>query len=414
MMGGDVSAGVAHYQQAIAHFRELGDLQGLSSSLSTVAMRGASYPWAATVWLPDEPDACARDGEEALRIARQIDWRGGEAGALVYLAFGYGPRGAYALALERAQAALAIAQDIAHGVWIAGAQMALGAIALDLLAPDQARDYLERALALSDELGPFFIHNAIGFLAATCVAQRDLARAEQVLGMALTPDTPMEMQGQRSAWCARAELALAAGEPALALDIADRLIASAAHAEAYGQGCIPRVWLLRGEALAALGRLDEAATALIAADAGAVRLGLPPQRWRIQLSLGKLHQSLGRRKQAESAFAIARTIVAELAADVPDDELRAAFVGATSMLIPRPPAPTTRRATKHAYDGLTEREREIAALVAQGQSNRDIATTLVLSDRTVATHVSNILAKLDISSRAQIAAWASEKGLAKR
>jgi len=38
---------------------------------------------------------------------------------------------------------------------------------------------------------------------------------------------------------------------------------------------------------------------------------------------------------------------------------------------------------------------------------------LVLSERTVATHVSNILAKLDYTTRAQIAAWASEKGLAK-
>jgi DNA-binding NarL/FixJ family response regulator len=42
------------------------------------------------------------------------------------------------------------------------------------------------------------------------------------------------------------------------------------------------------------------------------------------------------------------------------------------------------------------------------------AEALVLSERTVATHVGNILAKLNVASRAQIAAWASEKGLATR
>src|SRR5262249_24425516 len=147
------------------------------------------------------------------------------------------------------------------------------------------------------------------------------------------------------------------------------------------------------------------------AEAGAIRLGLPPIRWRIQCSLGRLYQGQGRRKQAETAFASARAIVEELAATVVDDELRRAFLHATATVIPRPPAPPPRRATKEAYAGLTEREREIGALIAQGQSNREIAEALVLSEYTVARHVSNILAKLQVASRAQIAAWAAEKGL---
>jgi predicted ATPase/DNA-binding CsgD family transcriptional regulator len=62
-------------------------------------------------------------------------------------------------------------------------------------------------------------------------------------------------------------------------------------------------------------------------------------------------------------------------------------------------------------DPLTAREREIAALVARGQTNREIATTLVISERTADAHVQNILNKLGFSSRAQIAAWAAERGL---
>jgi predicted ATPase/DNA-binding CsgD family transcriptional regulator len=63
--------------------------------------------------------------------------------------------------------------------------------------------------------------------------------------------------------------------------------------------------------------------------------------------------------------------------------------------------------------GLTKREREVAALVAQGKSNREIAQTLVLSEYTIASHVSNILSKLEFSSRTQIVSWAIEKGLAR-
>ncbi|MGW1667473.1 ATP-binding protein [Streptomyces sp. NPDC002324] len=66
---------------------------------------------------------------------------------------------------------------------------------------------------------------------------------------------------------------------------------------------------------------------------------------------------------------------------------------------PEPTAPAT------APSPLTRREREVAALVAKGMSNRQIAAALVLSPRTVDSHVENIRAKLGFGSRAQIAGW---------
>jgi len=60
---------------------------------------------------------------------------------------------------------------------------------------------------------------------------------------------------------------------------------------------------------------------------------------------------------------------------------------------------------------LTEREREIAGLVARGMANREIAEKLVLSVRTVETHVSRVLTKLRLSTRGQLTAWAHEEGL---
>ncbi|MET8292908.1 response regulator transcription factor [Streptomyces sp. NPDC005180] len=60
---------------------------------------------------------------------------------------------------------------------------------------------------------------------------------------------------------------------------------------------------------------------------------------------------------------------------------------------------------------LTDREREVLGLIADGRSNREIARALVLSEKTVKTHVSNILMKLDLSDRTQAALWAVRHGI---
>ena len=82
---------------------------------------------------------------------------------------------------------------------------------------------------------------------------------------------------------------------------------------------------------------------------------------------------------------------------------------------PKPPAgaraPAPPRTPKAQWGGLTAREREVAALVAQGKSNRRIAEVLVVSERTVEAHIGNILSKLELTSRTQIATWAIARGL---
>jgi DNA-binding NarL/FixJ family response regulator len=64
------------------------------------------------------------------------------------------------------------------------------------------------------------------------------------------------------------------------------------------------------------------------------------------------------------------------------------------------------RALPHEPHGLTARELEVLRLVAAGQTNKAIAAELVLSERTVERHVSNIFAKLNVSSRAAATAFA--------
>jgi DNA-binding NarL/FixJ family response regulator len=57
---------------------------------------------------------------------------------------------------------------------------------------------------------------------------------------------------------------------------------------------------------------------------------------------------------------------------------------------------------------LTRREREVAALIARGLTNRQVSTELSISERTAGNHVAKILKKLGLRSRAQIVSWVSE------
>ncbi len=71
---------------------------------------------------------------------------------------------------------------------------------------------------------------------------------------------------------------------------------------------------------------------------------------------------------------------------------------------------SARRATS-AFPELTDREREILALIGQGQRNPGIARSLELSEKTVRNHITNIFSKLQVSSRAEAAQRAQEAGL---
>jgi DNA-binding NarL/FixJ family response regulator len=64
------------------------------------------------------------------------------------------------------------------------------------------------------------------------------------------------------------------------------------------------------------------------------------------------------------------------------------------------------------YHDLTGREREVLQLIAHGRSNKEIATELKISERTVKTHVSNIFGKLELTDRTQVALYAHRRGLA--
>ena len=118
----------------------------------------------------------------------------------------------------------------------------------------------------------------------------------------------------------------------------------------------------------------------------------------------------GDRGQARAAFTRAVEVYASLGAAADVARLQATF---RAHGIRRGPRAKHRRA-QSGWDSLTATEIKIAAFVEEGLSNPEIAARLLLSRRTVATHVSHILKKLDVHSRIDIAREAALRTIAPR
>ncbi len=413
LFSGDLVQSAAYCKQAAELFHEMDDRQGLVSSLAVLLFCGGCYPTATQVSVPMSLAEVLQEGERALKLTREIGQRSAEAFVLFIWGLCLSLRGAYAHALECAQASLTIAEEINHRQWMVGAHLTLGVLYLDLLALTMARSHLEQALALAHEIGSlYWIRNASAFLALVSIRLHDLAQAESLLTTACGLDTPAQTLVQRVVWCMHAELALAQGRADQALATADQLIASAANVS--DERSLPHLSHVRGKALMMLHQAAEAETALQAARAGAMRQGARSLLWRIALDLGKLYHAELRDEEAERAVTFAQELIEELAAPIPSQSLRDQFLHQATALIPRTQPLSPRRAAKRAFGGLTERECEVAVLIAQGKSNREIVDILAVSHRTIEAHVRNVLSKLGLTSRAQIAVWASEKGLGEK
>ena len=112
--------------------------------------------------------------------------------------------------------------------------------------------------------------------------------------------------------------------------------------------------------------------------------------------------------------AIRAGAIGYLLKDTEADELIRAIKAAANgqvQLSPKAAARLMREVRTPESAELTEREAEVLRLLARGLSNKEIAQALVIGEKTVKTHVSNILSKLNVSSRTQAALYAARIGL---
>ncbi len=359
-----------YQRQALTIFQQLSDQHGIAQTLDLLGM---------TSYLGGDLVQGTAYYKQAIALLRQLDDRHGLTSSLATLALSG--------ATYQTDSMVSAAPNLAEGI-----------------------QDTEHALKIAREIGSqFWTCIATGYLASTLITQEDFSYAEQILKVAFDPQTPAQSMAQRLMWCAQVELALAQADPARALDMTDVLIASDPQTTEERNSL--RVSILRGEVLMALLQPTEAESALTAARTVAQEQGVRPAQWRIYVLLGDLYQSQRRHKEAEQAYATARRIIEELANTLTEEALRDNFMHQTARMFPHARSLASTQATKHAFGGLSKREREVAVLIAEGKSNREIADRLVLSEHTIESHVGSILLKLDYSSRTQIATWVIEKGL---
>jgi len=423
-IAGDQRAAAVSFERALALFAARNDRRGLANALTLLSLSGPSHHVSATT-----PFATVGGRDElaelrALRLTREIGWRAGEAFVGFTLADSLAWRGEYDRAIPMARESLALAREIEHLQWTSGAMRLLGVILLDLLAPHLAREQLEAAHQIAGQLGSrLWIRWTAAPLAIARCRTADLAGAEAILeNVAPTiaqPDdeilailaSPALTLGKRQLWIARGEIALARGDRDLALRIADACLAAERAGTTGRSAGVPRLSLLRAEALIALDRLDEALAALDVARAECEVQSARPLLWKVDAARGDVFRLGRQRRDARFAFDSARIVVQELAAAIPDEQWRARFLEGADAVVP-PPAPMSQaRKAREAFGGLTRRERDVARLIAGGKTNKAIAKDLGIGERTVEGHVANALAKLGFASRAQLAAWTVERSV---
>lgn len=263
-----------------------------------------------------------------------------------------------------------------------------------------AHSLLDEALTLAREAGdPYRIAMALNFLG-------DLARCEQRYAQAQAPyEEAVALLRDLGAERDLASALLNLGHVHLHLGNADRAGSLFHESMALQQAQQNTFGMTEGligfAALAAARDLPAAAARLLAAATASGWDSRTPE-WPATRMDYEQTLALARARLGEAEFQ------AEQAAG---EMLSLGQAVEFALNLPAGAAAAPLQAGREPAQSLTGREREVAALVALGRSNGEIADELVLSKRTVEKHIANILSKLALSSRAQIVRWAIEHGL---
>ncbi|HEX5368789.1 MAG TPA: tetratricopeptide repeat protein, partial [Dehalococcoidia bacterium] len=392
----------AYYREAIPRLEALDDRRTLTSALAAIQIGSGSaqtnmYPPALTL---KEGSAF---GERAVVLAREMGWKADESFALWQLAFTTAPQGKLSQGLAYAREALAIARDIGHTQWEAGSECAVGAILIDLFATTEAQEHLRRAIDLGQEMkSQLWVCQAQAMLIdALLAARQDRAALDLYESIAIDD---LRGFGPSELFTSGAEALIANGHLDRAFDMLNSLEA-AAEGSARDKAAL-RLQRMRAHALADSGRSMEAIEVLEAARRSARDQENLSYEWRLSAQLAHAELAQGDRQAARMAANEAIDQIDALASAIEDDGLRRNFLERAMELVP---GPLRRRGAQTAVAVLTAREHEVAQLVAEGLTSREIADRLVLSSRTVESHIANAMSKLGFATRSQLAAWAAER-----
>ena len=355
---GDLTAGRTLLEEALTHSREVDDKEYVAWSLSGLADIESSQG--------EYARACSLH-EEALTMQRAIGNKKGIVSSLLNLAevllVSQSDRTTVGSLLEEG---LGLSKELGDPEALAYSLHLLGQVALDRGDIDMARSLAEESVVLWREMG-----NrtgtvwSVGLLARVAVSRGDYAVARALYEEGL----------------------------ALAKEIGNKW-----NIASYLEG-LAQVVALQGEQLWAA-RLWGAAKAL----REAINTPLPPvERANYERSVAAARGSLGE-KAFTAAWSQGRIMSPEQALAARGREM--------IMTLPADQPPTSARKSSPTYpDGLTAREVEVLRLVAQGLTDAQVAEQLVISPRTVNTHLKSIYGKIQVSSRSAATRYAMEHQL---
>lgn len=397
---GDGEASAALAEESVALFRQLNDQRGLTLALPRLAFASGLAS-----------DQARRLLAESLEIAQELDevWLIG----LNHMLLGQVAlfQGDYLPARAELEAALELLRRSGDRWGLVHALAPLGLVELAQGEFNQARSYLEESLLIARDLGDI---RSMALIAASVAdvarCQKDYDRAAELYVESMELYRKLGNKGEIPAILHNlGYVALGQGNYEAA-----RSLFTESLQQQLERG--NRAGIAEGlaglAALAGVQAAPERAAQLFGA-AAAIREAVqapvwPAERFELENHEAAVHVQLdGPTFTALQTAGRALTLEQAVAYTLQSgpEEFRQATEGRAGLL--------PRQAMKQQFGGLTAREREVAALIAQGQSNRAIAAALVITERTAERHVANIMAKLGFTSRVQIAAWAVQKGLGK-
>jgi predicted ATPase/DNA-binding SARP family transcriptional activator/DNA-binding CsgD family transcriptional regulator len=297
--------------------------------------------------------------------------------------------GDHALAAQHLEAALAIFRDSGDERGMATALNSLGAVARSSGEHERARQLFEESLALRQKLGDEHAINLVkSNLAAVALSMGNLDQAEVLLEETIPYERATGDEWSLAISLAHlGRIALARGEY---LRAASTYIESSVLAMRTGdQGAAGEAVAGVASAAGAVGRPDLAAPLWGATEALRERISLPIPEPDLPFHLKMI--AIARASANDSAFDEAWSRGRNISLE-------------DALVLAQEAAEQIRHSKEIPMASLTSREKDIAALIAQGQTNGQIAATLGIAARTVDTHVSRILRKLGVSSRTEITA----------
>lgn len=387
---GDLNAATRYVDEGQSLFRQLGHERGMVEALY----------WQAILARSRDDDSVRGIAllEESLSLGRKAGGSGDSGDALLLLfniarfAISVGD---YARAKATSEEGLVLAQQVENEPRIAQHLSILGRVARDLGEHDRAKVLLEDALARFRELR-YRVHQTtpLVYLGKALRDRGDDVRADQLFEESVAlcrevnprdPGVAVAIRELGISAFRRGDRRRAAGLLREALTLSfphPRKAEVASSLEAIAESVALRRPKRSAAVFGAAESLREISRVPIPpADRAAHDRAVAAVRARLGAKVFEAEWKTGHALSLTDAVAMAQSILAE------EEALPVAGLG--------------------EVDVLSRREREVAVLVAQGLSNRQIAAALFVTERTAETHVQSILNKLGVSNRAQIAAWAA-------